>query len=283
MEIDELRNIDLDKIMDSLGYEKNRKQSDSKRSVYLTEIGKISIMGSKFYNFSTCAGGGGAIDIIKMIKNYNFNAAINFLKGIGYSEKKKELRAMPEKDDSKINIAFDYLCKRGIPDVFVNSFIRHHAIYANKYGSVVFLHCSFIEYRITGATIRGTNNNFKQTMGDKNDGLFWFGKNIKEAAQVILAESPIDLISYCCLKRAFSNNCYVSLSGIFLPSSLIELLKDRNIILAIDNPACEKSAAAKEANIRLEERLREISGAVIRETPKNKDWNEDLIYKGVKK
>lgn len=192
---------------------------------------------------------------------------------------------MPERNDSKINIVFDYLVdNRKIPSNFVNSLILHNAIYANKFGSVVFRHCSFIpgldgEYRVNGATIRGTYNKFKQTIGNKDEGLFWFGKNAKEAKEAVLAESPIDIISYFCLKDGSPDNCYISLSGLFFPSRLKELLRLKNIILALDNPDFEKNMTAKTANLKLEKEIKEISKFVKRELPCNKDWNEDLIYK----
>jgi hypothetical protein len=160
--------------------------------------------------------------------------------------------------------------------------VKHNAIYANDYGSVVFKHTSFIaspEYVATGATIRGTKNDFKQTIGNKNEGLFWFGKNIKEAEEVILAESPIDIISYFCLKSGSPDNCFISLSGLFFPSSLKEFLPfKKKIILALDNPAFEKNPTAHEANLRLEEEIKLISPNVFREIPNFKDFNEDLIH-----
>lgn len=290
-ELGKLRDLDLKTVMCASGYEPDRNASDTRRTVYKTPVGKISIMGLKFFNFSTGIGGGGAIDLIKILKNYSFNETVNYLKEIiGYSEEKiskslysenKKISIKPKNDESKINIVFDYLVhKRNISAIFANSLIKHKAVYSNKYGSAVFPHCSFLQpFTITGATIRGTYNNFKQTVGNKNDGLFWFGKNIEGASKIILAESPIDLISYCCLIGAYQDNCYVSLSGIFFPSSIADFLKNKNIILAVDNPAFEKNEAARLANLNLEKDLKRISVKVLREIPENKDWNEDLINK----
>lgn len=311
MEIDELRNLDLNEIMVSFGYERDGKKSDILRNVYITSIGKISIMGSKFFNFSENRGGGGAIDLVMYIRNCDFREACKFLSNnnykYSYSEKQSSNYGylhyseenninikqyengtkinMPRRDDSKINIVVDYLTKiRKINENLVNLLVNHNAIYANSYGSVVFRHCSFIpgsngKYKTTGATIRGTTNDFKQTLGNKNEGLFWFGKSIKEAKEVILAESPIDIISYFCLKSGSPDNCdncYISLSGISFPSSLKEFLHFKNIILALDNPNFEKNAVAKEANLNIEKEIKLINPKVIREIPKLKDWNEDL-------
>ncbi len=297
MEIDELRKVDLNEIIIGFGYERDRKHSDSRRNVYITNAGKISVMGSKFFNFSENKGGGGAIDLIMCLKNCSFIEARKFLNN-SYSEQtistrgknniKQHISNMPERNDSKINIVVDYLVNiRKIPSDFVNSLVKHNAIYANSYGSVVFKHCSFIpEYRVNGATIRGTYNKFKQTIGNKEEGLFWFGINVQEAKEVVVAESPIDIISYAVLKGINQNTCYtcyISLSGISFPSSLKNLLPLKNIILAVDNPDFEKNATAKAANLKLEKELKEIGSFVNREIPRNKDWNEDLIYKGVKK
>lgn len=290
MGIDELREIALDDAMISLGYERDAKHSDSRRNVYITDIGKISIQGSKFFNFSSNIGGGGAIDLTMHIKNCSFIKACEFLnKGkilLGYSEKKilkiktpaSPSSSIPALNDAKINIVIDYLVNdRKIPSDLVNSLINRNLIYANDYGSVVFLHTSFMpEYIATGATIRATKGDFKQTIGTKNEGLFWFGQNIKEAETVIFAESPVDIISYYCLKSGSSDNCYVSLSGLFFPSRLKEFLLGKKIILALDNPDFEKNMTAKEANLRLEKEIKLINSKVIRETPKLKDWNEDL-------
>ncbi len=293
-ELSMLRDIDLDEIMYGCGYERDKKQSDSRRGVYQTDIGKISIMGAKFFNFSTVAGGGGAIDLVMALKKCNFEGAVKYLKGLRnpissnkvtnnasffYSEKKTGFK-MPEKDNTKINTVIDYLVKeRGISADLVASLVKAGVIYSNKYSSVVFKHCSFIpEYRITGATLRGTKNAFKQTIGNKNNGLFWFGKNAEEAERIIIAESPIDIISYYCLKGGCPNTCYISLSGISFPSSLERFLKDKLVILATDNPAEEKNKTAAEANLRLENELKLINQNVMREIPLLKDWNEDLMF-----
>ena len=287
-ELSILRDIDLDSIITGFGYEKDKKQSDSRRNVYETSVGKISIQGTKFFNFSENKGGGGAIDLAMHLKNCSFKDACNFLGGTTrknyYSEKEKIKETnIPERDGSKINIVIDYLVNtRKIPSDFVNLMVKHNAIYANDYGSVVFKHTSFTaspEYITTGATIRGTKNKFKQTLGNKSEGLFWFGKSVKEAKEVILAESPIDIISYFCLKSGSPdncNNCYISLSGISFPSSLKEILCFKNIILALDNPDFEKNVSARAANLRLEKEIKLINPKVIREIPKLKDWNEDL-------
>lgn len=293
-ELSILRDIDLNDIMNGYGYERDKKQSDSRRTVYQTDIGKISIMGTKFFNFSTVAGGGGAIDLVMALKKCKFEGAVKYLKGLRnpipsnkvtnnasffYSEKKTGFK-MPEKDNSKINIVINYLVKeRGISPDFVASMIKIGAIYSNKYASVVFKHCSFIpEYRITGATLRGTKNAFKQTIGNKNDGLFWFGNNVEEAERIIIAESPIDTISYFCLKGCCPNTCYISLSGISFPSSFQRFLKNKLVILATDNPFKEKNKTAVKANSRLEKDLKSINQNVIREIPLLKDWNEDLMF-----
>ncbi len=301
MEIDELRKVDLNEIMIGFGYERDGKQSDSRRNVYITKFGKISIMGLKFFNFSENKGGGGAIDLIMYLRNCSFIEACKFLNNnYYYSEKttttrkinniKQYISNIPERNGSKINIVVDYLVNiRKIPSDFVNLLVKHNAIYANSYGSVVFRHCSLIpeeldgEYRVNGATIRGTHNKFKQTIGNKEEGLFWFGINVQEAKEVVVAESPIDIVSYAVIKGINQNTCYISLSGISFPSSLKNLLPLKNIILAIDNPDFEKNATAKAANLKLEKELKEIGSFVNREIPHNKDWNEDLIYKGVKK
>jgi hypothetical protein len=298
IEIKTLRELDLKAVMDILGYEPDRKSSDTRRTVYETPLGKISIMGLKFFNFSNNFGNGGAIDLVMHLKGLSFSEAINFLKNIYYSEpayseknniplslEHKDNLELPAPDYAKKDILIEYLHgKRKIPLKLIDLMIHKKAVYPNKYGSVVFLHCSFLPpYKITGATIRGTHNNFKQTIGNKNKGLFWFGKNIKEAAQIILAESPIDLISYYCLKSASPEICYISLSGISFPSSLSDFLKNKNIILATDNIAYEKSEAAREANLNIEKELKRTGGIVIREIPQYKDWNEDLIHKGTNK
>ncbi|MHB1661946.1 MAG: toprim domain-containing protein [bacterium] len=298
IEIKTLRELDLKAVMDILGYEPDRKASDTLRTVYETPVGKISIMGLKFFNFSNNFGNGGAIDLVMHLKGLSFSEAINFLKNIYYSEpayseknniplflEHKNNLELPAPDYAKKDILIKYLHgKRKIPLGLINSMLCKKAIYPNKYGSAVFLHCFFVQpYNITGATIRGTKNDFKQTVGNKSEGLFWFGKNIKEAAQIILTESPIDLISYYCLKSASPEDCYISLSGISFPSSLSDFLKNKNIILATDNPAYEKSEAAREANLKLEKELKRIGGIVIREIPQYKNWNEDLIYKGMNK
>lgn len=298
-ELSILRNIDLDSIITGFGYEKDKKQSDSRRNVYETSVGKISIQGPKFFNFSTNKGGGGAIDLTMHLKNCSFKDACNFLGGTTrkerttttrknyYSEKEKIKETnIPERDGSKINVAIDYLVNtRKIPSDFVNLMVKHNAIYANSYGSVVFKHCSFLpddsgKFRTTGATVRGTKNKFKQTLGNKDEGLFWFGKPVKEAEEVILAESPIDIISYFSLKSGSPDNCFISLSGLSIsfPSSLKKILSFKKIILALDNPAFEKNPTANEANLRLEEEIKLISPNVFREIPNFKDFNEDLIH-----
>lgn len=94
MKIDELRKVGLNEIMISFGYERDGKQSDSRRNVYITSIGKISIMGSKFFNFFENKGGGGAIDLIMYLRNCSFIEACKFLNN-NYSEKNNIKQYIP--------------------------------------------------------------------------------------------------------------------------------------------------------------------------------------------
>jgi len=186
-----LRDLDLVEVMTRLGYEKDETRSDNYRSVYNTQVGKISIMGSKFFNFHTNKGGGGAIDLVMLTENCTFKEAVARLKSVFSDEEIKKATAIhlikrgidavdrtkqikgPTKDYTKTHIVRDYLLKkRNLPVNIVDKLINKDIIFANSFGSCVFC-CMNQEGEVTGYEIRGTTTYFKQRIGSKSEGWFY--------------------------------------------------------------------------------------------------------------
>jgi len=292
VETAQLRGIDLNSIMITAGYDKDVKESDKKRSVYHLEDGKISVQGSKWYDFFNQKGGGGAIDLVMRIFHTEFRGAVAWLKRqystpdiqrVARQHIEKMIETTPkarlkmeERDDAKIDQVKKYLKDRGIDEKLIDSEIATERIYSNRYGSAVFVCKDPLGIKITGYSVRGTKGKFKQKVGGGN---YYIGATPHAARKVIvLTESAIDALSYFQMRGYPPDTCVVSLDGHAVPGAdLIKGISGKSVVIALDNANTEKNTAAEAAGKLAIEKIRAVLPAAIIKTPKNKDWNDDLV------
>jgi hypothetical protein len=217
IERDKLRDIPLLDVMRSLGYQESRQEGQE--HIYDTPQGHVSInptQGVYSVDWSQ-KGGRGAFDLVMAVQECDFANAVSWLKSGGYDDAKvqasakssdviknvtintkpksydeqKEYHAKP--DPSKWDIARSYLVdQRAIDPAIVDDMHKHGDIWSNKYGAVCF-------GGINGGAvhIRGTQGNFKMSIGDKLKCPFMVVGKVSHNVEKSLAycESPIDALS----------------------------------------------------------------------------------------
>lgn len=290
--LQKLRDIPLTKVMEALGYEKDKGKSDSRRSVYRTEQGKISIMDNKFYNFMQNKGSNGAINLVMHVLGCDFKQAVAKLKALFTEEEVKKAVVMytakravemtekvkadmrPVKDYSKNAVVREYLVKhRMLPAGLVDKLINRDILFANVFSSCVFT-CRNEHGEVVGYEIRGTATTFRQRLGSKDSGWFYIG-DLLRADTVVLCESAIDVLSYTAVNNVnLKTTCVLSLSGNAIPERLIELIRNKKVVYAADR---DNNEIAKKAVEEQFARLKQQIPTATREAPAGyKDWNEML-------
>ncbi len=263
----------------------------------------INIDGSKFYDFSPHEhqGGGGAIDLVMHVNNYNTKQAIIWLHdrfGEAGAERAAIAKARsvaaeiiqleprleftpPAEDQSKWQAVHDYLTQqRGLPSNFVQGFHQLGLIYADQQQNAVFLMRDF-NHEVQGAYLLATTaqeNSFSSySIGTKRRGSwFHFQMGQPEAKQVqkaVLCSSPLDAFSCAMFELELTQaipkqrTLYMAIDD---PKSVpTERLQHIPQIKVAFNPDDNGEAAAKE--------IKKILPQAKRLKPKTKDWNERLL------
>ncbi len=219
-QLNQLRDLSLDLVAWQLGL--TQKLGNDK---YLGENHIINIDKSKWYDFhpSQNKGGGGAIDLVMHVNQYNFKQAIAWLSdrfgkegaiqaGRSYGEQQAgkaieteptPLFELPQANPSNWDLVHNYLNqKRGLRSDLVSLLYKRGRVYADNNQNAVFVMRN-LEGEISGAFLRGTsgeNNSFmgyaKGTKRDKG----WFyvkywGQPTDDIQRVIVCKSPIEVLS----------------------------------------------------------------------------------------
>lgn len=257
-----------------------------------TPQGAISITGEKFFNWTAGVGGGGTIDLVIHLMDYDFKSAVSWLSGnfllsdlsdtfsnrkvdsnkINHSHGDSKTLRLPPRDDGKLRQIRHYLMhRRCLPKTVVDYLIDRGVLYADNNGNAVFL-LRGKGKRVVGAEIRGTNDCLKKwhavaTGTKKHKGCFYLRD--KGAKKLVLCESAIDAISYFVLNQ----KCMaVSTSGANPNPHWISHFMDRGfeIFCAFDSDETGERTANK---------MRELYPTVKRLRPEKHDWNEVLKSK----
>ncbi len=203
---DIVREIDLTEVLKRTGAVKDK----CDKAKWRTPLGVISVTGPKFMNWSQGVGGGGAIDLIIHLKNFDFKTAVFWLSDNfpSYSQTSPEINSLqkshlmlPRRDDNKLSGVMNYLeHRRGIPQRIINQLISSEKLYADYRGNAVFLLLGK-EKKAVGAELRGTSDLRWRGMaqGSKKSRGFFYIRN-RDSKQIILCESAIDAISYFALQ-----------------------------------------------------------------------------------
>jgi hypothetical protein len=301
-QLNELRDIPLPRIAELyLGVVPRREGASW---VWETHDHKIVAKGDgpQFYDFKMPTGGlgGGAIDLAMHLLGCDFRTAIRVmasdfpavLSGAVRSHHMRraheetaaalaapkrltfeELRARyADPVSSNLSLVRRYLNDaRMIPLPLVDRIIDTGDLWANKWGSCVFAHRD-LSGEIHGCSIRATVGDFKQTIGVKRNAWFSIGMPPAKAARLVLAESPIDALSFEVLGQNAVDDAIISMAGQSEPSALVAL--GRPMLMAQDADDVGEQQASAIASIVIlggqkAERKRPVRG---------KDWNEQLTY-----
>ena len=285
----QVRDLPLKDVAYELGLEPDPKDKHK----YQNEHHTISITGSKFYDWKQMKGGGGAIDLVMHVNEYDYKQSVAWL-GDRFGEtatieaanyktreiiKTESIREFlpPVPAQDKWQKVKQYLTRdRKLPSGLVDKLQEQGLIYADENQNAVFIRRSIDESRITGASLRGTvgkDNNFKGlAKGSRRfDGWFYFerGEQLSDPVRrVVLVESPIDAMSLAVLERTDSKKTlYLSTDGAGqIPTEYLKEVGE--VAIAFD-----RDRAGRE----MTERIKEQLPKAIVKTPKAIDWNQDLV------
>lgn len=282
--VNQLRTVPLIQVAYELGLDPDPKDKHKWRNEQHT----LNITGSKFYDFKSMQGGGGAIDLVMYLEQCRFGEAVHWLKdhfGEGgalqtitqqteqtIQEKPQKPFIVPERNQDNWPDVKDYLTQtRKLPEQQIQRLYDQGLIYADEHQNAVFLRRSF-EGEITGASLRGTagkNNQFKGLAAGTRRSQGWFYTESDHEGpiqQVVLCESAIDCLSYQTLHPPEEKTIYLSMDGTgYVPTE--QLQQYPKITLALDNDAAGQQMAQK---------LKDDLLQVQIQTPEDKDWNQDL-------
>lgn len=176
------------------------------RSKWYTPRGVISVTGRKFFKRTRTVGGGGAIDLIMHLQDYDFITAVSWLienfpsQHIPTSAPQKPLAgktlALPNKNLNNLPQVARYLTlERCLPADLVRSLIDARTLYADDRANAVFLLLGKGK-TIVGAEIRGTTKRTWHALapGSRKD-LGYFHVGSHKTSRIVLCESAIDAIS----------------------------------------------------------------------------------------
>ena len=268
-----VRHIDLKDVLKRTGATRD----NIDKAKWHTCQGVISLTGQKFINWSDGGiGGGGAIDLIIHLRQFDFKTAVcwlfdNFSIAASYmSNNIKPALSLPIKDDKKLSRITNYLkYDRFLPLESINLLVKSGKLYADKRANAVFLLLGK-EKTVVGAELRGTTTKRWRGMatGSRKDlGCFYIKRS--HTNKMVLCESAIDALSCFALNRDF---IALSTSGANPnPAWLTTFInKGFEIYCGFD---------ADEIGDRLAEKMMRRYPSVKRLRPIKHDWNEILQSK----
>ncbi len=206
-----VRHIDLKEVLNRTGAIKD----NIDKAKWRTGQGVISVTGQKFINWSDGGiGGGGAIDLVIHLKQYDFKTAVSWLfdnfstAGSQMSNNTKPaiqpaLR-LPKRDEKNLSRITNYLkYDRFLPPELINFLVKSAKLYADKRANAVFLLLGK-EKTVVGAELRGTTTKRWRGMatGSRKDlGCFYIKRS--HTNKMVLCESAIDALSCFALNQDF--------------------------------------------------------------------------------
>jgi hypothetical protein len=247
------------------------------RSRWHTPQGVISVTGHKFFNWTKAVGGGGAIDLIMHLQDYDYLRAVSWLIekfpshpiptfGPPKNQPRKTL-ALPGKNPGKLPQVTGYLTlQRCLPPEMVRSLIDAGTLYADDRANAVFLLLGKGKTAV-GAEIRGTTKRrwHALALGSRKD-LGYFHVGSLKASRIVICESAIDAISYHALD---SDSMALSTAGAHPnPPWLSSLIKK--------GPDLFCGFDADNTGDTLAQRMIALHPTIKRLRPTHHDWNDEL-------
>ncbi len=265
-----VRNIELVAVLERTGAVADTNDP----SKWHTPQGVLSVTGRKFFNWTRAAGGGGAIDLIMHLENYDFTQAVSWLTenfscpAVQTSTKAKPPGSkpliLPKKDNEGFAQMTRYLTSdRCLPSGLIRALINAGNLYADDRANAVFLLLGKGK-TVVGAEIRGTTNRTWHALapGSRKDLGCFYVKNDK-CRKIVICESAIDAISYL----ALDPHCMaLSTAGAHPnPTWLLNIIKNGfEVFCGFDADETGEAAA---------EKMIALYPTVKRLRPTNHDWN----------
>jgi len=226
---DRVRAIPLEVVLTSWGAVRDRQDT----SRWRTPRGPLSVTGVKFHDWHTRQGGGGAIDLVMHLGDWDAGRAISWLErelgGHAADSAVSTVRSpwnspassthhatrgedncgtltprprppqlrLPTPSLANLPRVRRYLTQvRGLAATLLDSLIEDGKLYADERGNAVFVMVAGKPNRPMGAELRGTGDRVWRGLAPgscKDAGYFWVGH--REAQHLVLCESAIDAIS----------------------------------------------------------------------------------------
>ena len=305
--INRVRDTDLADVMTGLGAERDR---GDPRKWHVADK-EINIREQKYYDFHAPASDplarrGGAIDLVQYATGRTFTEAVSYLNERHYSGRAVETPAQehhtsvqneepgpfqlpPDAPDRWPQVRRYLVSHRGIPGDLVDDAHDRGDLYATAhkgYPNAVFVRRDE-DGQPVGAFMRGTRGDwYGMARGsDKDAGHFqapYGTPSPGEPPHLVVVESPIDALSYAALHRSgHGYGLVVSTDGRGpLPIDHIDRTLEHGgtVHAAFDNDGPEGGGAHLWQDMS-DAYPKETHGdytPIMRETPKAKDWNEDL-------
>ncbi|MBD2098862.1 toprim domain-containing protein [Trichocoleus sp. FACHB-591] len=216
----EVRHFDLEAVANHLGLVKDRHDKNKWKGAGHI----ISINHDKFYDWLADRGSKGAIDLVMLVQNCDFKAAVHWLSGqsltaandsqfqIPVRSKSRPLE-LPQVDERHWEDVQRYLVEmRGLPAKLIHRLHAQGLVYADEHWNAVFLRYAsdadgqtWARHQPTGALLRGTRDPahpfHRLAPGSSRDhGWFWIAMGHGVVQRVLLTESPIDALSLATLE-----------------------------------------------------------------------------------
>ena len=270
-----VRTINLQEVLNEAGAIRDTRDSHK----WHTPQGVISVTGRKFMNWTRGEGGGGAIDLVIHLFEWDFKTTIRWLcETFSISEyhsgepfiPSSPVFSPPKRDDAKLPRILHYLSEtRALPETLCSTLIQEGTVYADVRGNAVFLLLGK-EKQPVGAELRGTSRIQWRGMaaGSRKDRGFFYVKR-EHTTQLVLCESAIDAVSCATLHPKYTT---VSTSGARSNPLWMHALLRRgfDVFCGFDSDETGDSAA---------ELLMSRYPKVKRLRPQLHDWNDVLIEK----
>jgi hypothetical protein len=242
-----------------------------------TNHGVLTVTGTKFINWHTGCGGGGAIDLVMHLQGIGFGLALEWLQHhFGTAEiavaldlpPKPRLLTLPPPHPENLEHVRRYLIQnRRLPPALLDSVIQAGDLYADNRGNAVFVARNQLGSPI-GAELRGTSPGSWRGMapGSRKDlGVFAVPRQPSLAATA-LCESAIDALSCHALHPQY--RCLSTAGARPNPAWLADLLLSAHpLYCGFDlDPVGEAMASS----------MLSLYPSIQRLRPSRKDWNDVL-------
>jgi hypothetical protein len=228
---DSVRSIPLEIVLTHWGAARDRRD----RTQWRTELGPLSVTGTKFFNWHLNEGGGGAIDLVMHLGDMDYRTAVQWLQQhlgsapaaahstaistsrsstrSGTAAKPRGQLRLPVANLAKLEQVRRYLTEqRCLAADVLEPLIQAGKLYADQRGNAVFLMVAGKANRSIGAELRGTGKRVWRGLAPgtrKDAGYFWIG--VPGSQKIVLCESAIDAIS--CFQLDSARIC-ISTAGV---------------------------------------------------------------------